>query len=151
MTSQQARVHAQLLPDVSREAMSFALSGHVAADVESFVARLPDGWGLAHLTDVVTVLVSELMSWMAAHGPSEVFTVALTWDEPILHVEVNDRGDAAPEPTLSRADAEFAVRLLSLPVMEWGADLDSRGRCLWATLHGDRDGSGSDSAESTTP
>lgn len=148
MTSQQARVHAQLLPDVARAAMSFALSSYVATDVQAFVARVPAGWGLGDLTETLTALVSELVSWMTAHGPSEVFTVALTWDEPILHVEVSDRGAIAPEPTLSRADAEFAVRLLSLPVAEWGADLDSRGRCLWATLRGDRDGDGSGSAES---
>lgn len=147
MTSQQARVHAQLLPDVSRKAMSFALSGYVAADVQVFVAGVPAGWGLGHLTETLTALVSELVSWTTAHGPSEVFTVALTWDEPILHVEVSDRGGIAPEPTLSRADAGFAARLLSLPVVEWGADLDSRGRCLWATLRGDRDDTGSGSAE----
>lgn len=142
MTSQQARVHAQLLPDVPREAMSFAISGYVAADVHTFVAGVPAGWGLGHLTETVTALVNELVSWMTAHGSSEVFTAALTWDEPILHVEVSDRGGIAPEPTLARADAEFAVRLLSLPVVEWGADLDSRGRCLWATLRADRDAGG---------
>ena len=130
--------------------MRFALSGYVAADVRAFVAGVPAGWGLGNLTEIVTALVSELVSWTTAHGPSEVFTVALTWDEPILHVEVSDRGGIAPEPTLSRADAELAVRLLSLPVVEWGADLDSRGRCLWATLRADRYEafSGSESAAS---
>lgn len=147
MTSRQPGVHGHLLPAVKRDAMSFALTAHVAADVQAFVAGVPAGWGLGHFAETVTALVSELVSWTTAHGPSEVFTVALTWDEPILHVEVTDRGGVAPDPTVSRDDAELAVRLLTIPVVEWGADLDSRGRCLWATLHGDCDGAGSGSTE----
>jgi hypothetical protein len=148
MASQQSPVHAHFLPAVSREAMSFALSSYVADDVKAFVAGIPAGWGLGQLSENVKALTAELVAWIAANAPTDAFTVVLTWDKPILHVEVSDRGGIAPEPTLSRADAEFAVRLLSLPVVEWGADLDSRGRCLWATLRGDRDGVGSGSAES---
>jgi hypothetical protein len=126
--------------------MSFALSSYVAADVQAFVASIPAGWGLSHLTEPVNTLTHELVAWTTKNGPSEVFTVVLTWDEPILHVEVIDRGGIVPDPNVSRTDAEFALRLLSLPVMEWGADLDSRGRCLWATLHGDGEHANSDSA-----
>ena len=53
---------------------------------------------------------------------------------PVLHIEVTDQGALVPGAQVSLADAELAVRLLRTPAIEWGAELDSHGRCLWVAF-----------------
>jgi len=114
--------------------MAFALSDHLSADVALFVEHVMADWGLTRLREVAVTTTVELVTWATSHGPSSVLRVVVTWDEPLVHLEVFDRGALVPDPNVSRADATLAVRLLIPPGVEWGAGLDSRGRCLWATL-----------------
>lgn len=119
-----------------RESTTIALTQHAAEDVRQFARCTPEGWDLQDVAERAGDVGRELAQWMADHAPSSHLHVTLLWDNPILHVEVGDRGALAPDPNVSRRDAEFAVRVLTPPVLEWGCDLDSRGRRLWATLRG---------------
>ena len=134
MCAEPFRTREHFLPTVPHAARCF-VRNYTVADLHAFVMDSLAGCGLGRLTAAVSTLATELVTWATTHSPSDGFTVQLTWDDPILHAEVTDRGSLAPDPNVSRADAELAVRLLSIPIVEWGADLDSRGRCLWATLH----------------
>jgi hypothetical protein len=124
-----------LLPGVRHEVMAFAASGRLTGDVTQFATQVITRWDLAELRPAALTTATELVGWILAHGPSTVLRVALTLDRPLVHIEVFDRGGLVPDPNVAAADAAFAVRLLTPPCVEWGAGLDSRGRCLWATLH----------------
>jgi hypothetical protein len=124
---------------VKRDSKIFTALPTAPTDVLPFVTGAPAGWGLGHLAGPIAAVVHDLVGWAMAHSPSSVFTVGLLLDGSILHVEVANRGGLAPDPFVSRTDAELAVRLLTPPVLEWGAELDSRGRCLWATLRASQD------------
>lgn len=122
------------LAGVRRESRVFEQTGHLEHELRGFVEWAMDGWGLSQLTEDVLRIAQELVAWEVANGPSPAFTVELTWDEPLVHVEVWDRGALIPNPNVSRGDAKFAVRLLTPPRVKWGAELDPRGRCVWVAL-----------------
>ena len=122
------------LVGVRRETRAFERAGHLESEVRGFVERVADEWGLSQLTKDMLRVAQELVAWEMANGPSQSFTVEPTWDGPLVHVEVRDRGALIPNPNVARGHAEFAVRLLMPPVVEWGADTDQGGRRLWATL-----------------
>jgi hypothetical protein len=122
------------LAGVQREARAFEQAGYLEHDVRRFVEHVVSGWRLSQLTEDVLRIAQELVAWVMTNGPSPTFTVELTWDGPLVHVEVRDRGAVMPNPNVARGDAEFAVRLLMPPAAEWGAELDTRGRCVWVAL-----------------
>ena len=93
-----------------------------------------DSWQLLDVLPMVKGALSELLSWIHGHGGSDRLELTVTWDETLLFVELHDRGGLIPEPHVSRVDAELAVRLLTSAAVEWGADLDSRGRRLWVAF-----------------
>ena len=122
------------LTGVRRETRAFEQTGHLEREVREFVEQVLGGWELSQLARGVLRAVQELVAWEMANGPSPSFTVELTWDEPLVRVEVRDRGTVIPNPNVVRSDAELAVRLLTPPAVEWGAELDVRGRCVWAVV-----------------
>ena len=93
-----------------------------------------DSWQLLAMLPVVKGALSELLSWIHGHGGSDRLELTVTWDQTLLFVELHDCGGLVPKPHVSRVDAELAVRLLTPPAVEWGADLDSRGRRLWVAF-----------------
>jgi len=98
------------------------------------VHAMLEDWKLLDLIKAVDVAVSELMQWIDGHGAPDRMNLTITWDQTLLFVELHDRGGLVPEPHVSRVDAELATRLLAPPAVEWGADLDSRGRHLWVAF-----------------
>ena len=60
----------------------------------------------------------ELVVWAVVNGPTGEFVMTLTWDGPVLHIEVTDQGALVPGAQVSLADAELAVRLLQTPAIE---------------------------------
>ena len=122
------------LTGAQRETRTFEQADHLEQEVRGFVEQVVNGWGLSQLTKDVLRVVQELVAWEMANGPALSFTVELTWDGPLVHVEVWDRGALIPNPNVVRSDAELAVRLLAPPAAEWGAELDVQGRCVWAML-----------------
>jgi hypothetical protein len=118
--------------------MVFMKSADAPQRITAFVERVPVDWSLPELVAPLLYACRELTAWIVANGPSGEFVVTLTYDEPIVHIEVTDRGALVPNPHVSRADAELAARLLAESAIEWGAELDSRGRCLWVALHAEQ-------------
>lgn len=97
----------------------------------AFLYATLEDWQLLDLLMPVGHALHELVQWIGGHGTSEQVSVSITWDQTLLFVELHDHGGLVPEPHVSRVDAELATRLLAPPAVEWGADLDSRGRLLW--------------------
>ena len=91
-------------------------------------------WQLDELLAPMDFALAELVRWMSIHGSSSEMRCSLTWDQNLVFIELRDRGGLAPEPHVSRVDAELAMRLLAPPAVEWGAELDARGRQLWVAF-----------------
>lgn len=123
-----------ILTGVCSQSMAFAASTHALADATSFTHHVLKDWDLDAYSTAVQGAASRLIAWMTAHQPATTFRLELTWDSPLLHLEVVDRATVLPDPFVSRCDARLAVDLLTPPIVEWGAQLDCRGRCLWTTL-----------------
>ena len=117
-----------------RKTVVLTLRGHLKHFVDVFVSQVLQEWKLEALAGDLQRVTHELLAWMLTNGASTECRLVLTRDEPFVHVEVLDRGGLVPSPYVSLADAELAVRLLKTPVIEWGSELDSRGRCLWVCL-----------------
>lgn len=77
----------------------------------------------------------ELVAWLALNEPWGTCEVTISWGDAVS-VEARDHGHKLPQPDVSRADAEWAARLLATPAAEWTAELlaDDRGRRLSAAL-----------------
>jgi hypothetical protein len=85
---------------------------------------------------VVTPLLQagrELAAWLSAHEPWGELTLTMHWGETVL-IEAADHGHTLPQIDVSRADAEFAARLLTAPAVEWSAEPTENGRRLWVAL-----------------
>jgi hypothetical protein len=131
-----------ILPGVLHKRQTFTTSADAPQAVVPFAEEASVGWDLPELVAPLLFVARELVAWVVANGSSGEFAVTLTYDEPIVHIEVKDRGALIPNPYVSRADAELAVRLLARPAIEWGAELDSRGRTLWVSFSARRSDQG---------
>jgi len=122
------------LSDVRTESMAFAVSDSFIRDATLFTDQTVADWSLSDVRIIAAETTTELVSWLLAHDPSSVVRLAVTWDGPLVHIELFDRGQSLPDPRVFCADAAFAVHLLIRPGVQWGAGVDARGRCLWATV-----------------
>jgi hypothetical protein len=122
------------LVDQRSESATFTRPASLLPDIGAFVERVAAGWELDHLGLVGASAAVELAVWLQNHEPSPAVRVNLTWAAPLLQIEVFDQGPDVPHTGASVHDAAMAVRLLVQPGVQWGASLDARGRCLWATV-----------------
>jgi hypothetical protein len=122
------------LDGVCSESMAFALSDDFIRDATLFTDQTVASWALPAVRIIAAETTTELVSWLLAHDPSSVVRLAVTWDAPLVHIELFDRGQWLPDPYGFCMDAAFAVHLLIRPGVQWGAGVDARGRCLWATV-----------------
>ena len=125
--------------DHLREARrSFVADEELGERATAFLRSLLSEWQLGEYLVSTDDVLGELLGWMTSHGTSDHVRCAVTWDQGLVVVELRDHGGLIPEPHVSHVDAELATRLLALPTVEWGADLDSRGRQLWVAfaVHG---------------
>lgn len=120
-----------ILPGVLYERQTFTKSTDAPRQIAPFIEAASAKWNLPELVAPLLNAARELVAWIVANGPSGEFMVTLTRDEPVVHIEITDRGALIPNPYVSRDDAELAVRLFARPAIEWGAELNSRGRALW--------------------
>jgi hypothetical protein len=123
-----------ILDGVFAESMAFAYSEHAADDVRQFVVRTLGGWRVEALGVSAGRAARLVTLWAREHEPAPVFRVEVTWDGPVLQIELTDRGAVVPNVNTSRDDAEFGMQLLGTAALEWGSELDSRGRCLWVSF-----------------
>ena len=121
--------------DCLREARrSFAMDNELRERASGFLQSVLEEWQLDELLVPMDFALAELLRWMVDHGAAQNVRCVVTWDQSLVFVELRDRGGLVPEPHVSRVDAELAIRLLAQPAVEWGAELDSRGRQLWVAF-----------------
>jgi len=102
--------------------------------VSDFVKNTLYDWQLPELVGPARCAAGELANWIIKQGASSPLALTATWDHDLLIVELGDRGGLVPDPHVSKADAELAMWLLDPPAVEWGAELDGRGRRLWVSF-----------------
>lgn len=113
---------------------SFVIDDSLSERASAFLQAVLENWQLGDLLVPMDFALAELVRWMIGHGSSDQMRCEVTWDQNLVFIELRDRGGLVPEPHASRTDAELATRLLAPPVIEWGAELDSRGRQLWVAF-----------------
>lgn len=113
---------------------SFRMDEGLSVRASNLLYETLTTWQLLDVLMPVTSVMNELVHWINGHGASEEVRCSITWDQNLLFIELHDRGGLVPEPHISRTDADLAVQLLAPPAVEWGAELDSRGRQLWVAF-----------------
>jgi len=118
---------------------SFVVDEGLSERTSAFLHSALNDWQINELLVPMNFALAELVRWMTGHGTSPQMHCSVTWDQNLMFVELRDRGGLVPEPHVSRVDAELALRLLAPPAIEWGAELDARGRQLWVAFGTYRD------------
>lgn len=122
------------LPNVFELRRLFAQSGDAREVVTEPDDAAATDTKLSELLRPLLFAARELVEWLALHEPEGNISIAATWHDRLVMVEVRDAGTDLPRPESVRADAEWAARLLAPPASEWGTDLDQDGRRLWVAL-----------------
>ena len=122
------------LTDAQTRSTSLLADASAAQNALLFVrAQLPD-WGLDALADVACAGVTELTQWVLAHDRNVLLEVTLVWDRPsLLFTEIADRHESLPRRPVWLIEDRSAVERLEAASLEWGAELEARGRRLWAS------------------
>ncbi|PZG50340.1 hypothetical protein C1I98_10945 [Spongiactinospora gelatinilytica] len=101
-----------------------------------FAGRALARWGLAELTDDVTLIVSELVTNSLAYGKGPI-TLTLRTDGRTVRGEVGDHGSALP--TLLPADLfnehGRGLILVNAYADDWGVEPWPHGKSVWFVRH----------------
>jgi len=100
-----------------------------------FVAETLVAWGLPHVVDDASLVVSELATNAVLHARSS-FNVLLSWEAGILCISVFDGSASVPSvkhPTPTAISGR-GLRLVAAIARRWGTDRDGRGKLVWAEL-----------------
>ena len=113
-------------------------STHLLAEATSagaarrFVSTTLVSWGVAKTTDMVTLLVSELVTNSLLHARS-VMDVAVEMNDETVRVTVEDRSPAMPV-LLELDDSTLTGRGLTLVdayADRWGVEPHAAGKAVW--------------------
>jgi hypothetical protein len=106
-----------------------------------FLARHLDAWGLPHLTDTATVIVSELVTNAVRHAHPPYGNLIATRFERLpsgVRIEVHDCNGSKPERREASAEEESGRGLALVDTLtggQWGvSDRDGPGKAIWALL-----------------
>ena len=106
------------------------------ASARRFVAGTLVEWGLGHVVEAATLVVSELATNAVTHAASGCrLTVARKPDS--VRIGVHDTGAGAPDPRLAAATDEHGRGLLivSALTVAWGLEASpAGGKLVWAEL-----------------
>lgn len=104
-----------------------------AREARSFVSSALDSWGMENVAEIVTLLVSELVTNAVVHARSEVdVVVQLTPDG--ARVEVSDHSDATPVVRTAESEDESGRGLAIVDSLSraWGVRARSGGgKTIW--------------------
>ncbi len=116
-------VHLTSRPESASTARRLALS----------VVRL---WGLAHLSDTVELLVSELVGNAVRHTGARTFGLRMQQRRGWIRVEVRDPSRALPclMPVRETDISGRGLFLVDKLSDRWGVDLQPRGKTTWFEL-----------------
>jgi hypothetical protein len=120
--------------DLREVRRAFTVDEELNERVSALLQATLDEWQVLDMLLPMDFALGELVRWINGHGTSDRVYCSITWDQTLLFIELRDRGGLIPEPHVSRVDAELATRLLAPPAVEWGAELDTRGRHLWVSF-----------------
>jgi DNA-binding NarL/FixJ family response regulator len=132
-----------LLDDVGRT-VEQQREAEFEADVSSvplardFVRQALEDWGVRHLTDEASLVVTELATNAVLHAGSP-YQVRLRRSEGVVRIEVADHDSGTPEPQPFSATAESGrgIVLVSAISASWGIDTQpGQGKVTWAELNG---------------
>jgi anti-sigma regulatory factor (Ser/Thr protein kinase) len=106
-----------------------------------FLAHHLDAWGLPHLTDCATVIVSELVTNAVRHAHPPYGNLIATRFERLpsgVRIEVHDGSDNKPERREACAEEESGRGLGLVDALtggQWGvSDRNGPGKIVWALL-----------------
>ena len=97
-----------------------------------FVRERLDGWGLEHLVDTVTMLVSELATNAVLHART-AFAVQVSREGKFLRVGLFDHSAAVPRARRYGVDSTTGrgLRLVDTLSADWGVDRQADGKTIW--------------------
>ena len=124
--------------DASRR---FARSWDAPRLARQFVADTLCEWGLGHLVDDCTLVVTELATNAVSHAGSDV-TVSLSHRGDVVRLEVGDASAAPPSMRERDLDAPGGrgLQLVSVIAGDWGHVPTGGGKLVWADVGVDPQG-----------
>lgn len=95
-------------------------------------------WGVYHLTDTATLLVSELVTNAVLHARSETM-LSLGYDDGVLRVEVADSSLVGIQRRTYAYDAATGRGLVLVDALStaWGTIATEEGKAVWFELDSD--------------
>ena len=101
-----------------------------------FVHDRCEDWGCPELTDVSTLIVSELVTNAIVHAatPAEL---RAQWSNGVLRLEVMDNAEGSPpDPRIADPDDEGGRGLLLVDALStaWGVESTDHGKVVWAEV-----------------
>lgn len=104
-------------------------------EARRFVERALAEWDLTDLTDLATLLTSELVTNAILHAHSAV-ELSLTLDADRVRVEVRDDGDGEParRELVVEATSGRGLALVDMLATDWGVVGHGLGKSVWFEL-----------------
>lgn len=101
-----------------------------------FVHDRCEDWGCSEVTDVATLIVSELVTNAIVHAatPAEL---RAQWSNGVLRLEVIDNAEGnPPDPRIAAPDDEGGRGLLLVDALStaWGVESTDHGKVVWAEV-----------------
>ncbi len=124
-----------ILTDAQTRSTTLAADGSAVPNARRFARDVLAVWLLSDLEANACAGLSELVTWAVANDPAVFIEITLIWDGPLLFTEVADRRGRLPSRPTWLVEDQLGVILLERSSLEWGAELNARGRCLWASFH----------------
>lgn len=116
-------------------AVDFANSRAAASSARHFAAATAQEWGLAPMTDLLALLVSELVTNAVVHADS-AGVLRLSELDAGVRVDVTDA--STTPPTLPAVDLTAGsgrgLHLVDQLADAWGVDLRANGKAVWFEL-----------------
>lgn len=125
-----------VLTDAQTRSTALLADASAAPNARLFARMVLADWELSEVAADACAGLSELVVWVLANDPGVLVEITLVWDGPLLFTEVADRQERLPHrPVWLNTEGGHAVAILEAFSLEWGAEVDMRGRCLWASFH----------------
>ena len=125
-----------LVPGVEQRSRVFAPGRIAVHEIMAFALDTLTAWRAESASPNATRALSELLHWLLHNEPCPLGTVATVWiDRPLVFVDLADRSTTIPNLGLDPSPTDQVLRQsLAKCTEDWGAEVSSQGRCLWASF-----------------
>lgn len=102
------------------------------AEARRFVRDVLKRWNYTPVSDVVSLLTSELVTNAILHAGSQV-DIVLCAEEGLIRVEVSDTSPRVPEPTTPGPESQTGrgLAVVASQASDWGARRTAHGKIVW--------------------